>query len=74
MENIAGEAVQRRAIPDYFTSEFSELLSAWANIKRWGMPFDGGWADQPCRLMDVMGEFERLYGEWEAEEAEKHKR
>lgn len=66
--------VQRRAIPDYFTAEFADTLTAWSNTKRWGMPFEGGWADQPCRLMDVLVEYERMYNEWEADEAEKRRR
>lgn len=73
VEVICGETVQRRMIPDYFTPEFADTLGAWSNIRRWGMPFAGGWADQPCRLMDVMSEYERLFNEWEAEEAKKHK-
>lgn len=56
---------RRSDIPDYFTDEFAHLLTAWSSIKKWGMPYSGGWAEQPCRLMDVMGEFERLYAEWE---------
>ena len=68
-EILAGTKVPRRDIEGYFTPEFAELLSAWSMTKRWKMmPFAGGWAEQPCRLMDVMNEFDTLYTEWEQDD------
>lgn len=66
---IAGRAVQLNRFHEYFTEEFSELLSAWMNTKRWGMPFSGGWAEQPARVLDVFAAFEGLFSEWESKEA-----
>lgn len=67
MEIFDGVAVERRQIPDYFTDEFTELLSAWSQTRKFGMPFAGGWAEQPCRLMDVLKDFERMFAKWESE-------
>jgi hypothetical protein len=64
---IDGHGVEVRTIPDYFTDEFVDCLKAWSTTRRWSVfPFDGGWAEQPCRLMDVMNEFERMFAEWES--------
>ena len=66
-ELLGGVNVTRNKISSYFTPEFVGLLNAWSNIKRWGMPFAGGWAEQPCRLMDVMTAFEAAFNAWESE-------
>ena len=60
----------RRDIRDYFTREFIDTLDVWASVKKWGMPYEGGWAEQPCRLMDVISEYDKMYAEWEAEQLE----
>jgi hypothetical protein len=65
-ELLGGVKVRRNAIPSYFTAEFIGLLNAWLNVKRWGMPHGGGWAEQPCQLMDVMSAFESAYNQWES--------
>jgi len=60
-----------RTIPDYFTPDFANMVEIWVNVKRWGMPFEGGWADQPAILMDVINLFEQAYNEYEEERLEK---
>lgn len=66
VDAIDGMAVEMRTIPDMFTDEFVGLLNAWSKTRKFGMPFAGGWAEQPCRLMDVLSEFERMFAEWES--------
>ena len=68
MEVIAGHAMPRNQIPDLFTDEFTDLVNAWSLTKRWEtMPFEGGWAEQPARLMDVLTAFDVAYNDFEEE-------
>lgn len=68
---VGPHKVQTNKIPDYFTPEFAELLDVWATTKEFGLPFSGNWAEQPCRLMDVMKAFNRIYNEWQNSKMEK---
>jgi len=39
------------AIKDY---EIINFFNIWTNTKRWGLPFTGGWAQQPGWVIEVL--------------------
>jgi len=43
-------------------------MQVWARWKRFGWPYDGGWAEQPARMFDVV---EALEGEFNALESDR---
>jgi len=56
-----GHEVWRAKIPEYCTAEAAGAIGLWQNWKMFGMPFAGGWAEQPAVVMDVL---EVLEAEW----------
>lgn len=65
-EALGGIVVQRNLIPDYCTAEFGLALRIWSDWKRFGLPFPGGWAQQPAPVMAVIRLFEAEFAEWES--------
>lgn len=59
--------VRRDLVPRYFEGDAMALLRVWSNWKMGlGMPFSGGWAQQPARAMDGL---ELCIGEMSRHEA-----
>ena len=39
-------------------SEMVWALNLWVRTKRWGLPYAGGWAEQPAWVMDILDAIE----------------
>ena len=46
--------MERRDIPTLFNDEYWGALKLWNRYKLFGLPFDGGWAEQPAAVIDVL--------------------
>ena len=51
---LYGYAIRRCEIPGYFTDDVLSALDLWQTYRIFGLPYAGGWAEQPARLMDVI--------------------
>jgi hypothetical protein len=49
-----GYEICRRDIPKYLTPRLRSRVHIWENYRRFGLPFAGGWAEQPAVVMDVI--------------------
>ena len=59
-------------IDKYFTPNFWVCFSLWYMFhQKLGLPFSGGWADQPYWIVNIISKFQDAFN---AEENEKHKR
>jgi hypothetical protein len=67
---LAGTVVLRRDIPDLLTPEFAQALRVWTDYKRFGLPYHGGWAEQPAPLITLIRLFEGEFQTWQ--ESKKH--
>ena len=48
-------------IPEYLQDrETVQYINMYIRTKRWGLPFDGGWADQPVWIMDILDILEEM--------------
>ena len=65
--------VNRRDFHKFWTLEYQEKISLWANFRLVGLPFAGGWAEQPGRVADVILTLEQQMKQYEAEQIEKAK-
>jgi hypothetical protein len=45
------ESEVRKIIKD---NTVTAALNMWSKTKRWGLPFAGGWAEQPAWVMDIL--------------------
>jgi hypothetical protein len=62
-----GQVICRADIPKYLTPKVYAAIDLWQKWKLFGMPFAGGWAEQPAIYMDVI---ERLELEAKRRQAE----
>lgn len=53
------------------TFEVLEGIKLWGKWKRFGMPYAGGWAEQPARAWDIIEAIEGEYIEMENARVEK---
>lgn len=60
MKLWSGGTVKRSDIPTYWTEYYFSALSIYNRFKRFGMPFTGGWAEQPEYLVRIMEVFDAL--------------
>lgn len=44
---LHGVEIRRDKIPEYFTEDAIEAIDLWHRFKMLGLPFSGGWAEQP---------------------------
>ena len=51
---IGGVLIKRVDIPNYLTNENLELIEWWNKWKLYGLPYSGGWAEQPAIYIDVI--------------------
>lgn len=52
--------VDRSKIPEYFDEYYFSALTIWNRYKRFGFPFDGGWAEQPAHIIEVIEVFSKV--------------
>jgi hypothetical protein len=55
---FTGVKVKKGEIKNYFTEYYYSAVSLYNRYKRFGMPFTGGWAEQPEYLIDVIDLFD----------------
>jgi hypothetical protein len=68
-----GIPILRRDIPGYFTEDYYNALKMYNRFKRFGLPFGGGWAEQPewyIELVEAFMEVEERAQSHRAKEAE----
>jgi hypothetical protein len=53
-----GYEICRRDIPGYLTERAVAAVRVWERFKQYGLPFAGGWAEQPAVYMDLIELFE----------------
>lgn len=41
-------------IPDYVDGELYSAVNLWNRWKSFGLPFGGGWAEQPAHVVDAI--------------------
>lgn len=58
-----GDEIPRKHIP-WAVNRYIHLFDAWQKWKTFGLPYSGGWADQPAPLMDVLNRLEHAHAEW----------
>ena len=60
--------IMRSAIPQYVTPTFWALFRVWHRYHiGLGLPYSGGWAEQPAHLVDVIELYESLYRQFQME-------
>lgn len=57
---INGVTVERAKIPEYLNEYYFSCVRIWNRYKRFGFPFDGGWAEQPAYIIEAIEVFDRL--------------
>jgi hypothetical protein len=55
---VDGHVIDRADIPKYFTEGFWASYDLWQNCKRFGLPFGGGWAEQPAWILRLIKAFD----------------
>jgi hypothetical protein len=55
---IAGKVYKKKDIPGLFDSNFILSYNLWARFKRFGLPFNLGWAEHPAILIDHLEAWE----------------
>ena len=53
-----GLQAKRDEIPEYFNEYYTSALLIYNRFKRFGLPFSGGWMEQPAYIMKVLELFE----------------
>ena len=48
------EVIRRGDIPGFLTEENTGILRAYNLTKKYGLPYKGGWADQPGIVLDII--------------------
>jgi len=49
---------KRSKIPDYFNEYYYSAVAIFNRFKRFGLPFSGGWAEQPGYLIEIIEAFD----------------
>lgn len=53
-EKREAEVIRRGDVPSILTDEIKGVLRAYHLSKKYGLPYAGGWADQPAIAMDII--------------------
>jgi len=46
--------VLKSEIPEYVDEQFWSCANVWSRYKQFGLPFTGGWAEQPAHIIDAI--------------------
>lgn len=57
MESTPYGKIERRRIPELFNEWYWSCIGLYAKYKTFGLPFAGGWADQPAYVLDIIEAF-----------------
>jgi len=58
---LGGQKIRRGDVATMFDEYARTALDIWAYYHRFGLPYSGGWAEQPAVLMDVISAIEEEY-------------
>ena len=58
---LAGYMVKANDVPALFSPMFWECVGLWKRYKLLGMPYDGGWAQNPAHLVRIIEIMENAY-------------
>jgi len=53
-KSFPGWKIRRRDIPDYLTPDLYDCLDLFNCFELFGLPFAGGWAEQPAHVIDIL--------------------
>lgn len=48
------EVIKRKDIPGLFPPEVRQVIGYYWTAKKYGLPYSGGWAEQPAIIMDII--------------------
>jgi len=55
---IGGKAYKKSEVAGLFDAGFITSYNAWTRFKRFGLPYQGGWAEQPGIILDHLETWE----------------
>ena len=58
------QKVTKAEIPYYVDDDLWACITLWNRWKDYGLPFTGGWAEQPAHLVDAIEGVEQGVREW----------
>lgn len=61
---LKGYEIERDKVPEYFSSEVMAGIEFYMTYKTLGMPYAGGWAEQPCHVIDIIKTLEIEEKKW----------
>lgn len=64
------DEIMRKHIP-WAVNRYLHLFDAWQKWRTFGLPYQGGWADQPAPLLDVLNQLEHAFSEYQAAQQKK---
>jgi len=59
--------VYTRECPEVYVRQWGWAFRLWKTTRKHGLPFSGGWADQPARVMDILTALDEEFDKWESE-------
>jgi len=60
-----GDVIDRGDIPSLVNdADFLTAFNEWNSYHQFGFPYDGGWKEQPCHLIDIIRLFDSLYDKY----------
>jgi hypothetical protein len=68
---FTGHRIKRREIDKYFNDVYLFGLELHNRFKRFGLPYSGGWAEQPEYLIKIIEIFERVYMQYSEQQRKK---
>lgn len=55
---LHGHVIRRDKIPEYFSDDNLAAFELWEKFRLFGLPYSGGWAEQPARLVNIIQQLE----------------
>ena len=52
-----GKVVERYKIPEYFNDYYYSCLQLYNRYMSYGLPWSGGWAENPAYILDIIDAF-----------------
>jgi len=68
---FTGGRVERTQIKSYFNDFYHSGMQVYNRYKRFGLPYSGGWAEQPEYLLDIIECFEDTIHAWNGKKAQR---
>jgi hypothetical protein len=59
--------VYTRKCPESFVRDWGWAFRLWKTTRKHGLPFPGGWAEQPAWVMDILTALDDEFDKWESE-------